>query len=126
MNVPTWACWPSVSIQVSLFKGFIFSSLSFMSSLYILECPSLAVWCTYNFSHTVGFVLMQVPFTVQKLLVCYCPICLILLLFPLPWSPVPRLISKSVAKEYIACHFFYVFYSSSSLCMFDLINILRC
>ena len=41
------------------------------------------------FSHSVGalFILLIVSFAVQKVLVWYSPICLFLLLFPLPKSP---------------------------------------
>ena len=75
------------------FFFFFFLMFSFMSSLCILGIhPLLDISSENIFSHSIGglFVLLIVSFTVQKLFSLICPICLFLLLFPLPEETYPN------------------------------------
>ena len=77
------------SLAHFLIGSFIFLELSCRSCFYIFEisCLSVASFAII-FSHSEGclFTLLTVSFVVQKLLSLLGPICLFLLLFPLPWE----------------------------------------
>ena len=96
---------------------FVFLMFSLTRSLYILDINSLSYTYFANvFSHSIDciFVLLIVSFAMQSFWVWCSPLCLVLLLFPMPEEPGPKKISMTNVKEHNAYVFFQEFYGFMS------------
>ena len=121
LSVFSCVYWSSVYLWKNVFRfsaHFLIELLAFlllssMPSLYFLDINSLSdVWFANIFFRPVGFLftLLMVPFTAEKLLVWYSPICLFSRLLPLLLVSDPKNPHQTDVKEFATYNFIWEFY----------------